>query len=86
MLRKLLDLDMNVICIAREKLGSNGLPTFDGEKSLPYIFDVVLRFYVENGEYMIMCEKDRSNQLPKKPFVNDGNILSTFLKKEEKDA
>ena len=39
--------------------------TFDGEKSLPYLFDIVLRLYRdEKGRFLAECLKDRSNKLP----------------------
>ena len=40
--------------------------TFDGEKSLPYLFDIVVHtFRNEAGEFMGECLKDRSNKMPK---------------------
>jgi len=75
-IRKLIALDMNVIVTAREKTkyrdGSfmqvEG-QTFDGEKSLPYMFDIVLRMYLDDkGRRMAAVLKDRSNKLPKKDF------------------
>ena len=74
LVRNLIDLDMHVICTARSKThyGDNmrelGV-TFDGEKSLPYLFDVVVRqFRDESGRYMGECQKDRSGRLPAEPF------------------
>jgi len=75
-IRKLIALDMNVIITAREKTkfkeGSFMVAigeTFDGEKSLPYMFDTIVRMYLdEKGRYMGLCIKDRSNKLPKEEF------------------
>ena len=74
-IRKLISLDMNVIVTAREKdkyAESSGTDfmrvvgeTFDGEKSLPYMFDIVIRMYLdEKGRRMASVLKDRSNHLP----------------------
>lgn len=69
---KLIQLDMNVIVIARQKtlyadqgfMRSEG-KTFDGEKSLPYVFDSILRLYRDaDGRFMAENLKDRSNRLP----------------------
>jgi len=71
-IRKLIQLDMNVIVTARQKtlyadqgfMKSIG-ETFDGEKSLPYLFDSILRLYRdEKGRFMAENQKDRSNKLP----------------------
>jgi len=75
-IRKLIALDMNVIVTAREKTkykeGSFMVAigeTFDGEKTLPYMFDTIVRMYLdEKGRYMGFCIKDRSNKLPKEAF------------------
>ncbi|MBF0607415.1 MAG: ATP-binding protein [Magnetococcales bacterium] len=75
-LRKLIALDMNVIVTAREKIkykeGSMMIAmgeTFDGEKSLPYMFDTIVRLYLDkNGRHIGTCLKDRSNRLPKQDF------------------
>jgi len=76
LVRKLIALDMNVIVTARQKIqyGDSGFmqaigETFDGEKSLPYLFDTIVRFYRdEKGRFMGECLKDRSNRLPTQPF------------------
>lgn len=76
LMRDLINLDMNVIVTAREKTkykeGSFMVAigdTFDGEKSLPYLFDTIVHMYVsENGNFMGKCMKDRSNKLPKDEF------------------
>jgi len=71
-IRKLTMLDMNVIAIARAKtkyaegefMKAIG-ETFDGEKSLPYLFDTILRMFRDNdGKFMGDCLKDRANKLP----------------------
>ncbi len=75
-IRKLLAVDMNVIVTARQKVQyADGAfmkaigETFDGEKSLPYLFDVVLRLYRgDKGEFLAEALKDRTNRLPKSPF------------------
>jgi len=76
LVRKLIALDMNVIVVARAKTRyKDGAfmqavgETFDGEKSLPYMFDIVLRMYLdEKGRHMAVALKDRSNRLPKGDF------------------
>ncbi len=76
LIRKLIALDMNVILTARQKTqykeGSFMVAmgeTFDGEKTLPYLFDTIVRLFVdEKGRHMGTCLKDRSNKLPKEPF------------------
>ncbi len=75
-IRKLVALDMNVIVTARQKaLYDQGAlmkvigETFDGERSLPYLFDTIVRMSRdEKGRFMGACLKDRSNRLPKEPF------------------
>jgi len=43
--------------------------TFDGEKSLPYLFDTIVRLYRdEKGRFMGQCLKDRANKLPSDAF------------------
>ena len=71
LLRKLIQLDMNVIVTARQKAqyADTGFmrvigETFDGEKSLPYLFDTILRLYREDGRFMAENIKDRTNKLP----------------------
>jgi len=76
LIRKLIALDMNVIVTAREKTkykeGSFMVAigeTFDGEKGLPYMFDTIVRMYVdEKGRHMGLSVKDRSNRLPREEF------------------
>jgi len=77
--RKLFELDMHLVLTAHQKVlysdggGGNFMEktglTFDGEKRLPYLFDIVVRcFRTENGEHMAEVIKDRTNKLPAKPF------------------
>lgn len=75
-IRKLIALDMNVIVTARQKVQyADGAfmkaigETFDGEKSLPYLFDTIVRLYRDpQGRFMGECLKDRSNRLPQGEF------------------
>jgi hypothetical protein len=75
-MRKLLSLDMNVIVTARQKTkyAESGFmqavgETYDSEKSLPYLFDIVLQFYrSEDGRYLARVIKDRTRKLPKEDF------------------
>jgi hypothetical protein len=69
---KLLDLDMNVVVTCREtdklerrggdfvKVGTKA----DCDKSAPYMFDVVIRLFREDGKYMGEVIKDRTGSLP----------------------
>lgn len=74
--RTLISLDMNVIVTARQKIQyADGAlmraigETFDGEKSLPYLFDTIVRLYRdEKGRFMGEVIKDRSNKLPTGQF------------------
>lgn len=73
--RKLIALDMNIIVTARAKTqyADSGFmkaigETFDGEKSLPYLFDTILRLYREEGKFMGECLKDRNHKLPTGEF------------------
>ena len=76
LIRKLIALDMNVIVTARQKAlyADAGFmraigETFDGEKSLPYLFDSILRLYRDdNGRFMAENLKDRSDKLPRGQF------------------
>ncbi len=88
-IRKLIALDMSVIVTAREKTkykeGSFMVAigeTFDGEKSLPYMFDTILRLYIdEKGRHMGSCIKDRSNKLPKEAFECSYPVLEKLFGK-----
>jgi hypothetical protein len=86
-LRKLIALDMNVIVTAREKtqyadagfMRVSG-ETFDCEKSLPYIFDTILRLYRdENGRFMAENIKDRTNKLPRSHFPVNYSVFEQCL-------
>jgi hypothetical protein len=89
-IRKLIALDMNVIVTAREKTkykeGSFMVAmgeTFDGEKSLPYMFDTIVRMYVDDkGRHMGICLKDRSNKLPKGEFECSYETFEQFFGKK----
>jgi len=80
-------LDMNVVVTAHQKkmysdnegefmkvIGD----TFDGEKSLPYMFDIVLRTYKEGTKCMAECLKDRTNKLPQKFKLSYSVISEAF--------
>ena len=85
--RKLIQLDMNVVATARQKTlyADHGFmrsvgETFDGEKSLPYVFDSILRLYRdENGRFMAENLKDRSNKLPQGQFTVSYEVLEQCL-------
>ena len=87
LLRKLIQLDMNVIITARQKAqyADSGFmravgTTFDGEKSLPYIFDTILRLYRdEGGRFMAENLKDRSNKLPHGHFEVSYDVIERCL-------
>jgi hypothetical protein len=89
-IRKLIALDMNVIVTAREKTkykeGSFMVAmgeTFDGEKSLPYMFDTIVRMYVDDkGRHMGTCLKDRSNKLPREEFECSYQVFEQFFGKQ----
>jgi len=88
--RKIVSLDMNTIITARQKTqfkeGSFMVAageTFDGEKSLPYLFDTIVRIYVdEKNRHMGTCLKDRSNKLPKEPFEIKYELFESLFGKE----
>ncbi len=77
LIRKLIALDMNVTVTARQKVQyADGAPmkaigeTFDGEKSLPYLFDTIVRLWRDpQGRFMGTGLKDRSNELGKEDFA-----------------
>ena len=79
LVRMLHALDMNVIVTAREKprYAESGFmqkvgETFDAERSLPYMFDTVVRLTVdEKGRRVAHTLKDRTNKLPKTPWLLD---------------
>jgi len=79
-IRNIHALDMNVIVTCRAKplydaSGENFMKlvgeTFDGEKSLPYLFDVVVQVWRSGeGKYYAKATKDRSGRLPQEPFLS----------------
>ena len=85
LIRKIIALDMTVIVTARQKVQyADGAfmkaigETFDGEKSLPYLFDTIVRLYRdEKGRFLGECLKDRSNKLP------PGEIEASYARFEE---
>ena len=89
-IRKLIALDMNVIVTARQKVQyADGAfmkaigETFDGEKSLPYLFDTIVRLYrTEDGRFMGECPKDRSNKLPRGEFEVSYGLFEGLFGKE----
>lgn len=93
LLRKLIQLDMNVIVTARQKAqyADAGFmrvvgETFDGEKSLPYLFDTILRLYRDDkGRFMAENVKDRTNRLPRGNFEVSYPLLERCLGKEALD-
>lgn len=90
LIRKLIQLDMNVIVTARQKTlyADQGFmraigETFDGEKSLPYMFDTILRLYRDDkGRFMAEALKDRTNKLPQGHFEVSYQILEDRLGKD----
>lgn len=92
---KLMELDMHVVVTGREAVkylnndftkGTDGVK-FDGEKSIPYIFDTVLRLYKENGVFKAVCEKDRTEKLKEgQVFSITGKSLSGLFLEELKKA
>ncbi len=90
LVRRLIALDMNVIVTARAKVQyADGAfmkaigETFDGEKSLPYLFDTIVRLYRdEKGRFLGECLKDCSNKLPLGQFeISYGRFEELFGKK-----
>ena len=90
LIRKLIALDMNVLVTAREKTkykeGQFMLAageTFDGEKSLPYLFDTIVRLFRDpQGRFMGTCIKDRSNKLPKQEFQVSYTVFEGVFSKQ----
>ena len=75
LIRNLTMLDMNVIITAhKKKMYSEATgdfmkvigDTFDGEKSLPHLFDTVIMVRKDGGKYIAECLKDRTHKLPDK--------------------
>jgi hypothetical protein len=87
LVRKLIQLDMNVIVTARQKAlySDAGFmrvigETFDGEKSLPYLFDTILRLYRDDtGRFMAENMKDRTNKLPRGKFEVSYEVIEKCL-------
>lgn len=87
LVRKLIALDMNVIVTARQKAqyADSGFmrvigETFDGEKSLPYLFDTILHLTRDaDGRFMAANMKDRSNKLPTGKFEVSYSLLEQCL-------
>jgi hypothetical protein len=87
LLRRIVALDLHVVVTARSKprYADGGFmrvigETFDGEKSLPYIFDVVLRLYHErDGRFLADVVKDRTGRLPTSPFESRYERLQELL-------
>lgn len=83
-MRNLISLDMNIICICRqkdlyseEKMLKKIGKTFDGDRSLPFYFDTVL--HLTNGaKYLASVEKDRTGRLPKQFEVDYSVIAKAF--------
>jgi hypothetical protein len=79
LVRHLLDLDMNVVVIARAKdkykdgemMKKTGLLTFDAEKNLHYAFDTVVHMEInDKGDCIGICQRDRWRRIPKdKSFI-----------------
>jgi len=90
LIRRLIALDMNVIVTARQKTqyADGGFmravgETFDGEKSLPYVFDVVLRlFRDEKGRFLAECLKDRTGSLPTGSFETSISLFEEMFGKD----
>jgi hypothetical protein len=88
--RKLTMLDMNLILICREKVKYRDsgfmIPdgtTFDGEKSLPYLCDTLVRcFKSKSGEFLSECIKDRTQTLPSEPFQTS-ELINLLMGGEE---
>jgi hypothetical protein len=88
-MRRLIALDMNVIVTARQKVQyAEGEymhaigETFDGEKSLPYLFDTIIRLFREKDTFRGECLKDRSGRIPARLFDCSYSILEGFFGEE----
>lgn len=90
LVRKLIQLDMNVIITARQKAqySDSGFmraigETFDGEKSLPYLFDTILHMTRDDaGRFMAENLKDRTNKLPRGKFEVSYELIEKCLGSE----
>lgn len=82
-LLSLVSVDMNVIVTCREKdlyseselLKKVGV-TFDSDRTLPYLFDTVVRLEKVNGKYFSVVEKDRTGLLPQQAFETKYEIFA----------
>jgi hypothetical protein len=90
-IRKLIALDMNVVVTAREKTqyADGGFmkaigETFDGEKSLPYLFDTIIRLYRDSaGIFKAQNIKDRTGKLPSGEFAPTYELFERIFGKGE---
>ena len=58
--------------------------TFDGEKSLPYLFDSVVHLYRDDrGRFLGRCLKDRSERLPMEEFESSYAVFEKAFGIEE---
>jgi hypothetical protein len=89
-IRKLIQLDMNVIVTARQKTQYSDAgfmrvvgETFDAEKTLPYVFDTILRLSRDDaGRFMAENLKDRTNKLPRGKFEVSYELIEKCLGSE----
>lgn len=88
LIRKIMTLDMNVIVTAHQKkmysdeqmmkvIGD----TFDGEKSLGYVFDIVVQTFKRGDAFMAKAIKDRTNKLPAGEFVLNYEVFENAFGK-----
>lgn len=82
-MRKILACDMSVVVTARQKLlypedgaRGNAVEVFDGEKTLPYLFDTILHLYRRDGKFLAFPIKDRTGKLPATEFELDYKVFS----------
>jgi hypothetical protein len=81
---------MNVVVTARQKSQYSDAgfmrvigETFDGEKSLPYLFDTILHLYRDDaGRFMADNLKDRTNKLPRGKFEVSYALIEQCLGSE----
>jgi hypothetical protein len=87
-LRKLTALDMSVVVTARAKTmfeeegegrKRQGTEVFDGEKSLPYLFDVILQTFRDGTKYMLRTVKDRTGKLPSGEWESNIEVFTECL-------
>ena len=79
---KMLSLDMNLIVTARSKnvyakgkfMEVEGTAA-EGDKNLPYLFDVVIELKIEGDKRVAYVEKDRTNKLPATFEYNYDNLV-----------